>query len=166
LTAGGRPVPAFDPNDGGADARLLLLLETPGPGPTPLAVVSRDNPAGTARNLSRFLAAADIARADTLLWNLVPWLLHAPGARNRAPTRSEIADGLATLPALVAALPRLRVVVLAGRVAARGEPVLRQMRPALPVLTMPHPSPTYVCTDPAIPLRIAATLAAARAVLA
>jgi hypothetical protein len=31
---------------------------------------------------------------------------------------------------------------------------------------MPHPSPTYVCTSPDIPRRIAATLAEAKALLA
>jgi hypothetical protein len=65
-------VPGFDPADGGADARLLLLLETPGPGGDGPRLVSRDNPTGTARNLTRFLADAGIARVDTLLWNAVP----------------------------------------------------------------------------------------------
>jgi|GEM_PF-4010423 len=33
--------------------------------------------------------------------------------------------------------------------------------PGLPLLRMPHPSPTFVCTSPDIPRRIAATLAEA-----
>ncbi|WP_179187110.1 uracil-DNA glycosylase family protein [Sphingomonas sp. TZW2008] len=120
-------MPGFDPADGGATARLLLLLETPGPDPCPgrapsdgaPRIVSRDNATGTARNLVRFLGAAGIARGDTLLWNAVPWIVHAPGARNRALRRGEIVAGRASLPPLLALLRRLRVVVLAGRVAAR-----------------------------------------------
>lgn len=163
LAAAGRRVPGFDPADGGAAARLLILLETPGPdGP---AIVSRDNPTGTSRNLARFLAAAGIARADTILWNAVPWIVHEPGARNRPLRRAEIAAGLALLPPLLALLPRLAVVVLAGRVAGQAAPIVAQACPTARLLTMPHPSPTYVCTSPAVPAQIGATLAAAAALL-
>ena len=122
-------------------------------------VVSRDNPTGTARNLTRFLAAAQVERRHTILWNVVPWLIHAEGARNRAPRPAEIAAGLALLPGFLAMLPHLRVAVLSGRVAQRAEPLLRELRPAVAVLTMAHPSPIYVNTSPAVATRIAATLA-------
>lgn len=158
-------VPHFDPLDGGADAPVLILMETPGPGATPLRFVSRDNPTGTARNLRRFLAEAGIARADTVLWNVVPWVVHPPGARNRPLRRGEIAAGLGTLPSLLAALPRLRIAILAGRPAAGAAPIIARERPNIAVLVMPHPSPTYVCTSPAVPQRIAAVLAEARALL-
>lgn len=158
LLVGGRRVPHVDPLDGGANARLLLLLETPGPGRAPVRFVSRDNPTGTARNLRRFLDEARIARADMLLWNTVPWIVHAPGARNRALRRGEIAEGLSLLPPLLDLLPRLEVVVLAGRIAAEAAPVIHAHRPEVAVLTMPHPSPTYVCTDPAIVRRIGEAL--------
>ena len=88
LVGAGHPVPHFDPFDGGIDARLLLLLETPGPGPDRTRFVSRDNPSGTARNLRRYLEAADIGRHDIVQWNCVPWIVHAPGARNRALRRA------------------------------------------------------------------------------
>lgn len=162
----GRPVPDADPADGGTAARLLLLLETPGPAITRTGIVSRDNPTPTAANLRRFLAAAGIARGETLIWNAVPFVIHAPGARNRAPLRAEIRQGLALLPPLLRLLPRLRVAVLAGRVAGEAEGTLRAARPALEVLRMPHPSPTYVCTSPDVPRRIASTLAHASALLA
>lgn len=157
--AGERRLPAFDPRDGGAAARLLILLETPGPGGAGPRMVSRDNPTGTARNLARFLAEAGIARADTILWNAVPWIVHAPGARNRALRRSEIGEGLAMLPPFLALLPRLGVAVLAGRVAAEAAPIVARCRPDVAVLLMPHPSPTFVCTSPAVPRRIRAALA-------
>jgi uracil-DNA glycosylase len=158
-------VPDFDPLDGGADARLLVLLESPSPKIDRTGFVSRDNPTGTARNLRRFLDRAAIARADTLIWNAVPWVIHAPGARNRAPRPAEIAAGLRELPVLLDLLPRLSAVVLAGRVAGQALAPLREARPRLRAVTMPHPSPTYVVTSPAVPARIAEALAEARRVL-
>lgn len=159
-------VPDPDPLDGGADARLLLLLETPGPRIRASGIVSRDNPTGTGRNLRAMLAAAGISRRDTLVWNVVPWIIHPDGATNRAPSRAELRDGLADLPPLLDLLKRLRVAVLAGRFAATAEPAIRAARPRLPILAMPHPSPTIQCTSPAIPARCAAALAEAATILA
>jgi uracil-DNA glycosylase len=154
----GHAVPQADPCDGGAAARILLLLETPGPG---IRIVSRDNAGGTAANLRRFLAASGIARQDLLIWNLIPWMIHAAGARNRAPRMAEAKAGLAFLPPLLDILPGLRVAILAGRFAARAEPTLRALGNGLAILAMPHPSPNCVCTSPAIGQRIAAVLAEA-----
>ena len=159
-------VPDFDPFDGGAAARLLLVLETPGPGAAPTRFVSRDNPTGTATNLRRFCDAAGIARRDRVIWNAVPWIIHAPDARNRPPRRAEIRLGLLALPPLLDLLPRLVVVVLAGRVAAEAAALVTAARPGLPVLLMPHPSPTIVCTSPSIPARIGTILGEAAALVA
>jgi uracil-DNA glycosylase len=156
-----RPVPEADPLDGGVEARLLLLLETPGPATGRTAFVSRDNPTGTAANLFRFLGGAGLPRADTLIWNAVPWVIHEPGARNRAPRTGEIRAARAYLPPLLALLPRLAVVVLSGRVSQTLAPDLAELRPGLPVVAIPHPSPTYVCTSPLVAQRIAAGLAQA-----
>ena len=153
--------PEIDPLDGGTSARLLLLLETPGPAIVGPGMVSADNQTPTARNLRRFWAEAGLHRSNRLIWNAVPWIIHA-GGRNRAPTRAEIRAGLAELPPLLALAP-FEVAVLAGRTAAQAAPLL----PAcIKVLTMPHPSPTIVCTSPEIPRRIAAALAEAAAHLA
>ncbi|WP_376099763.1 uracil-DNA glycosylase [Roseomonas sp. CCTCC AB2023176] len=160
-----KPVPEPDPLDGGVNARLLLLLETPGPRVRQDAIVSRDKPGGTGTNLRRFLDGAGIARRDMLLWNAVPWIIHEPGARNRAPRPAEVRDGLAYLPPFLALLSNLCVIVLSGRTAAGAEATVRQCLPDIPVLIMPHPSPTIVCTSPAIGERIEATLAAAAAIL-
>jgi uracil-DNA glycosylase len=140
------------------------LLETPGPRGT--GFVSRDNPTGTAANLFRFLGETGLARADTLIWNAVPWVIHAPGARNRAPRRAEVAAATPYLEPLLACLPRLAVVVLAGRVAGLSRPALAHLRPDCPVIAVPHPSPTYVCTSPDVAVRIRAGLAEAATVLA
>ena len=161
--AAARVVPHFDPDDGGDRARVLLLLETPGPRMGEVRIVSRDNTTGTARNITRFSAAAGLGRAQTVIWNIVPWIIHQPGATNRAPTRAETTAGLALLPGLLDRLPALRVAVLAGRAAALAEPVIAAHRPGLAILRMPHPSPTYVCTKPSIAGAIQATLVQARA---
>lgn len=162
----GAAVPDPDPLDGGVAARLLLLLETPGPSIGRTGLVSRDNPTGTAANLGRFLHQAGIARADTLIWNAVPFVIHAEGALNRAPRAVEIRAAEPYLAPLLECLPRLRVVVLAGRVAGRMAAALAALRPDLPMIAVPHPSPTYVCTAPDVALRIVAGLREAGAALA
>lgn len=156
-----RQVPHVDPHDGGTNARLLILLETPGPGEASIRFVSRDNPGGTQRNLARFLDEAGIARRDMLLWNCVPWVVHAPGARNRPLRRGEIREGLGTLPSLLALLPHLTTIVLAGRVAREAAPIIAATRPDVAILTMPHPSPANVCTSPAVAAAIRKALSAA-----
>ena len=161
----GKAVPDADPADGGVGARLLLLLETPGPAMPVTGFVSSDNPTPTAANLRHFFGAAGIVRADLLIWNTVPFLIHAPGATNRAPRAAELAAGLALLPPLLDLLPRLVIAVLAGRFARLAAPALQAARPALLVLAMPHPSPVNTCTDPALPQRIVAVLAEAAGLL-
>ena len=158
LVARGLRVPFFDPEGGGAAARLLLLMETPGPAGEGARFVSQDNRTPTGANLRRFLDAAKIDRRELLIWNVVPWIVHAPGARNRAVTATERREGAALLPDLLARLPQLRVTVLAGRHAAAAEPVLRAHLPDVTVSTMPHPSPVICCTDPRYPALMAATL--------
>lgn len=154
----GAPVPDSDPLDGGVRARLLLLLETPGPSIGRTGFVSRDNATGTAANLFRFLAEAGLSRGDTLIWNAIPWVIHAPGALNRAPRRAEARAAAAYVEPLLALLPRLAVVVPAGRFAAQAAAPLSELRPDLPVVPVPHPSPTYVCTAPSVRARILAGL--------
>jgi hypothetical protein len=159
----GGAVPDADPADGGVRARCLLLLETPGPAIARTGFVSCDNPTPTSANLRRFLRDAGLPRGALLVWNAVPFVIHAPGAKNRAPRAPELRAGLALLPALLALLPELRVCVLAGRAAAAAAPVLHAERPGLPVLEMPHPSPTFVCTSPEVPRRIVSALRTAAA---
>ncbi|GJE56398.1 MULTISPECIES: uracil-DNA glycosylase [Methylobacterium] len=159
------PVPDPDPFDGGIQARLLLLLETPGPATGRTGMVSRDNPTGTAANLFRFLREADIPRADTLIWNTVPWVIHAEGALNRAPRRSEQHLAEPYLAPLLDILTHLAVVVLAGRIAGTAREPLQRLRPDLPIISIPHPSPTFVCTSPSVRERILAGLCEAQAVL-
>ena len=152
----GKAVPMVDPLDGGVNARLLILLETPGPRVLGTGFVSRDNPDGTAANMFRFLDRASIDRSDTVIWNIVPWPIQTAGERNRNPTRAEVAEGLIHLPDFLDLLPRLELAVLAGRKAEAALSLLEAR--ATPCLTMPHPSPTFVCTSPNVSLRISACL--------
>ena len=147
--------PDFDPADAGPAARVLLLLETPGPAIGRTGFVSMDNPTGTSANLRRFLRQAGLDRSQLAIWNTVPWVIHT-GGPNRTPKPAEIRGGLEVLPGLLPHLPGLRCVVLAGRVAGLAAPVLQSLRPDLAVVQVPHPSPTYVCTSPDIPRRIVA----------
>lgn len=161
----GAPVPVPDPLDGGVAARMLLLLETPGPAVLRTGFVTRDSANGTAANLFRFLQEAGIARGDTLIWNAVPWLIHAAGALNRAPRRAEVAAAAPYLAPLLDLLPGLAVAVLAGRTAGGAAPAIAALRPGLPLIAVPHPSPTYVCTAPEVPARIRRGLSEAAAIL-
>ncbi len=166
MTSEARPLPHVDPLDGGDAARLLILLETPGPGAERLRFVSRDNPTGTGRNLRRFLGEAGLARGDTVIWNAVPWVVHDPGARNRAVRAGEVREGAAMLPGFIDLLPRLAAVVAMGRVARGAVAVIEATRPSVAVIAVPHPSPTIVCTSPAVGERIAAGLAEAAGIVA
>ena len=69
------------------------------------------------------------------------------------------------LPSFLARLPRLEAVVLAGRVAGGARAIVTAARHEVAVLAMPHPSPTFVCTSPDVPLRIERTLAEATRLL-
>ena len=142
-------VPDFDPLDGGIAARLLVLLETPGPASVSTGTTSRDNPTGTARNLTRFLDGLPLSRWDTVIWNAVPWRLPRRGGKLGRPTRMDIETAAKDLPALLAILPRLQIVVLAGRVAQSLRTALDAARPDVTVIAMPHPSPTHLAASPA-----------------
>jgi uracil-DNA glycosylase len=154
----GRIVPWFDPSDGGTGARLLILLESPTRRGSDPRFVSRDNVTPTQANLRRFLAEAGIPRRDTILWNVVPWVMNPDGRRNRAPNCAEIRDGLTRLPSLLSLLQKLDIVVASGRVAAQAGPVIADSRPDADFYEMPHPSPVYVNTSPHIAARIRTVL--------
>ncbi|WP_231963253.1 uracil-DNA glycosylase family protein [Pantoea ananatis] len=125
--------------------------------------MSRDNPGPAQQNLGRFLAEAGIARRDSVLWNTVPWVSDGPQKR---PSAADIRSGCAWLEDVLAYLPALRVVVLAGAVAAQARGTVSHQCPGVTVLTMPHPSPLSLCTSPAVPENIRRVLREARAALA
>lgn len=125
--------------DGGVDARVLFLLEKPGPMTSPArrvregsGFVSRDNDGATAEAMLRFMLEAGLPRRDTVIWNVIPWW-----NGTIAVTAAERAAGLQQLGDLLALLPRLHTAVLVGRTAARARPFLNGLR----VLESAHPSP-------------------------
>ncbi len=110
-------VPDFDPLDGGTDARLLMILEKPGPTVAPpkgSGFVSRDNPTETARAIRDGMATAGVPRKGVAIWNTVPWWNGTMRVRV-----AEARDGAGVLADLLPLLPDLRCVVLAGAVARR-----------------------------------------------
>ena len=103
---------------GALDAKVLILLETPGPKAVASRFVSRDNPDPSARNLGRVLDDARLARADVVLWNVVPQCVSTTEL-NRNASAAEIRDALPALQAFIDQLPKLAVVVFCGRSAQR-----------------------------------------------
>ena len=126
-------VPDFDPCDGGVRARLLLLLEKPGPG-LHSGFVSRDNDTPTAATIRTGMVQAGVLREETVIWNVVPWWNGTTAVR-----AAELRAGLAELPTLLALLPALRSAVLAGRSAQAAAPLVAKA--GLPVFACVHPSP-------------------------
>lgn len=135
----GYDMPAFDPCDGGIHARVLMLLEAPGPRAVGSAFISRNNPDPTARNLCELLAKSGIPRQDTVIWNIVPWYVGDGQGRIRAVTRRDIGEALPYLDDLIALLPQLQVIVLVGQKAQSAAAEIRS-RTNLPFVNMPHPS--------------------------
>ncbi len=143
-TARGRPVPRFDPLDGGVAARLLVLMESPSRRGIEQGFASADNPTPTGRRMREEMAASGIRREDRVVWNVVPWYLgDAQKARN--PTLAERREGAALLPSFLALLPSLKVVLTLGVAAREG---WRSLDLVLPHVAAPHPSNTNLCARP------------------
>ncbi|WP_020179914.1 uracil-DNA glycosylase family protein [Methylopila sp. M107] len=150
-------VPHFDPFDGGAESRLLVLLETPGPSAALVRFTSRDNPTGTAGNLRMLFESARISRTATALWNAVPWTLPRRDGRLGKPSAADLAAALAELPELLAMFPELKIVLLMGRTAAAFAGDVAAIAPNVAVFKTAHPSPTFVNTSPLIRTALEAT---------
>jgi uracil-DNA glycosylase len=131
-------MPYFDPDSGGVDAQVLLLMESPGPQVSKTGFVSLDNPDGTAENLSMLLRLAGLPRQKVLIWNSYPWQLSAK--RVVMPGEQHLIDAAPATVELLSLLPALKVVVLVGSRAARGWQHVKNS-PDLTVLNCPHPSP-------------------------
>src|SRR5829696_8341152 len=98
-------VPGADPDGGGINARVLLLLETPSrAGGYTTGLISVDNDDTAAANLWRGLDAVGLDRRLVLLWNAVPWYLGST-EKIRSPTPAEITAGQGWLRELLDLLP-------------------------------------------------------------
>jgi hypothetical protein len=115
-------IPTFDPAEAGIEARVLLLMEAPGPMTNALnarpgsGFISSDNNDATAENLWRARQAAGLVDG-TLLWNVVPWYL---GRANKKPAVADLRDGADPLRELISLLPDLHTVVTLGIFPRRG----------------------------------------------
>ena len=114
-------IPDFDPCAGGIQARILFLLEAPGPRAKESGFVSSNNPDPTARNLWHLIHDAGIDRADTLIWNIVPWYV-GTGKHILPVNSTDIRQALPYLQELLSLLPRLEMIVLVGKKAQRAKP--------------------------------------------
>ena len=142
-------IPHFDPLDGGTGARVLFLLEAPGPKVLQTGFISRDNPDLTARNLGELLEGVGLARADTLLWNTVPWYIAGEDGRFRAPNAQDIGQAREATQRLLSLLPRLEHIVLVGVHAQKGKPWLETLG-RYTLWAMGHPSPQNFAARPRV----------------
>ncbi|CAD5731921.1 Uracil DNA glycosylase superfamily [Escherichia coli] len=113
----GTDMPWFDPADGGINARILILLQSPAKSELSPRFVSQDNPGPSQQNLNRFLKQAKIKRQNIIIWNTIPWLM--PTNTKIIPTRENINKGLNIIKSLMPLLKNLRVILLAGSVASK-----------------------------------------------
>ncbi|MDQ2954782.1 MAG: uracil-DNA glycosylase [Pseudomonadota bacterium] len=149
LRSRGLEVPDFDPLDGGVRARALFLFEKPGPMTAKAGsgkrvgsgFISRNNDDSTAEAIFDFMQQAEIARDQTILWNVIPWW-----NGTRAVTKSELRDGVSRVKELIDLLPNLRAIALVGKKAAEAESLLESTR--LPLFNSSHPSPLVRARSP------------------
>jgi hypothetical protein len=111
-------LPNVDPNDGGIAARVLILLETPGPKAVSTTFVSRDNPDPSARNMGASLDIAQLARKDVVLWNVVPHCLSSPD-QNRNCSSRDIRRAAPDTQEFINLLPNLRAILFCGNAAKK-----------------------------------------------
>lgn len=141
---GSRFVPWFDPDDGGVEATVLILLERPA-----LSTVSEgengfaseDNRSASSSALRRARIDADVARSRCVRWNIVPW---SGPSLNKAALVDELDESQGTLHALLLQLHSLRAIVPLGQPALTGLMRYFTLHPApivRPVIAAPHPSP-------------------------
>ncbi len=149
-------MPWIDPADGGVQARMLILLQSPARSELTPRFVSLDNPCPSQQNLHRFLKQAGIKRKDIILWNTMPWL--TPLGEKISPTRNNVRKGVEIIKSLMPLLEDLTVVVLAGSVALQTRPFFEREYPHITLLTMPHPSPLSLCRASSVAEEIKTTL--------
>lgn len=154
--------PNFDPESGGVKAKVLLLLESPGPRVSDTGFISQDNPDQTAENMSCLLKLSGLDRSSVLLWNIVPWQMSAKGVV--APTSTQLEQAAPYTLRLLDLLPEVQAVVLIGLKAQRGwAHVLPQLTRTLPSFLCPHPSPLNFNPHPEKAARAIDVLVKARA---
>lgn len=114
-------VPYVDPDTGGIDARMLVLLDNPstkaesGSGS---GLLSLDNDDRTARNCREAYQRHGVQISDVVHWNVVPFPV--AGVKNGGSTPAERVRGERWTREIVAMLPQLEIVLLLGAAARDG----------------------------------------------
>ena len=132
-------IPDFDPLDGGVHARVLVLLEAPGPKAVESGFISRNKPDESAKNFFNAFADSDIDRRDTLVWNVIPWYIGS-GSKIRPGTSQDRDEAREPVGELFEWLPDLTAVILMGGKAKRAFSKLKYKTDAAVFATL-HPSP-------------------------
>jgi uracil-DNA glycosylase len=139
-------VPFFDPADGGVNARILLVLETPGRRAAgrqdASELVSIDNDDDTAANMSAFEQKANLTRDWLVHWNIIPWYVQT----GKPILKAQREEGAEELEKVITLMPRLQVIVLLGNTAdiAYSRHFKDRPLPKIEVLKSYHPSPQCI----------------------
>jgi len=156
----GSEIPFFDPFDGGIEARVLFVLEAPGPKSIQSGFISCNNPDETAKNMFHFIHNSGFSRGEIALWNIVPWYI-GNGTKIRKPKRSEIKEGLSWLVKLVELFKKLDAIIFVGNNAASIMST-EEISAKIKRFHIPHPSPLFVNRRAENKLRIVELLTNAR----
>lgn len=114
-------VPYVDPDTGGIDARMLVLLDNPSTkaeSATGSGLLSLDNNDRTARNCREAYARHGVRSKDVVHWNVVPFPV--AGVKNGGSTPAERARSVRWTREIVDLLPDLEIVLLLGAAARDG----------------------------------------------
>ncbi len=144
-------VPWFDPEDGGTEAKILWLLEAPGPKATRerggSGFISCNNNDGTAQNTWETRELAGISRKLVVHWNAISYYLGS-STKIRAYDKDDIAAVGPLITELLDLLPKLQVVILGGKAASKVWQNYAPQGNRLIIIECPHPSPTNLNTRP------------------
>jgi hypothetical protein len=144
----GYEIPYFDPSDGGINAMVLFLMEAPGGNAVRSGFVSRNNPDETAKNVWHMTRDAGLDRRECIIWNICPWYV-GTAAKIRPVRAAEVRESTDALGWLLCQLHQLRCVALVGRKAQLATKTVEAVRPDVPIVAMPHPSPMFINRAPA-----------------
>ena len=114
-------VPYVDPDQGGINARMLVLLDNPSTkaeSGTGSGLLSLDNNDRTARNCREAYERHGVSHADVVHWNVVPFPV--AGIKNGGSTPAERTRSVQWTKALVELCPRIEIVLLLGAAARDG----------------------------------------------
>lgn len=143
-------IPWFDPWDGGIEAKILWLLEAPGPKATKKrgsGFISCNNDDQTAKNTWETREEAGVPRKMVVHWNVIPYYIGSD-TKIRAYNNTDVASVRPYLKELLGFFPNLKAVILGGTAARTVWYDLSTKNTSLHVIECPLPSPTNLNTRP------------------